>query len=123
MCAWSHVRRWEVPTGVTVMSEGAILPVSKTCWCSGLPYYWYLPTLLVSTYPIVGIYLPYCWYLPCIVHLQLIDAIVIVILQWFLLHKSLQQGHGAAISVHFESLFSVSASTVSLWCMTKHHHS
>ena len=102
MCAWSHVRRREVPTGVTVMSEGAILPVSKTCWYSGLPY---------------------CWYLPCIVHLQLIDAIVIVILQWFLLHKSLQQGHGAAISVHFESLFSVSASTVSLWCMTKHHHS
>ena len=44
MCAWCHVHRWEVPTGVTVMSEGAILPLSKTCWCSGLPI------LLVSTF-------------------------------------------------------------------------
>ena len=44
---------------------------------------------------------------------------VIVILQRLLLHKSLQQGHGASISVHFGALFSVPAPTVSLWCMTK----
>ena len=47
---------------------------------------------------------------------------VIVILQWLLLHKSLQQGHGASISVHFGALFSVPAPTVSLWCMTKRGH-